>query len=148
MCGPLEFRQLTAPGLRGKGRLRLPARSLSIPRPRPRVAGVSAGIVNSLKPARFENKHVQLPCLTILGAQPGTFAGWSFCAVPKSARQGRGRLMNIHQHVEPRPRAARAHCASSPARARGADLESAPRGGGVSPEGPQEQMAEPPVEVR
>jgi hypothetical protein len=43
-----------------------------------RFSRASAGIVNSLKPARFENKHVRLPRRTILGVRPETFTGGSF----------------------------------------------------------------------
>lgn len=35
------------------------------------------GFVNSLKPARLENKHVQLPRRTILAAGPAAFTGLS-----------------------------------------------------------------------
>ena len=60
------------------------------------------GLLISLKPARFQNKHVQLPRHTILAARPQAFAGRSLRAVSSAARVGGGRLMHIHQHVESR----------------------------------------------
>ena len=61
-----------------------------------------SGLVISLKPARFQNKHVQLPRRTILAARPQAFAGRSLRAVSPAARVGGGRLMHIHQHVDSR----------------------------------------------
>lgn len=60
------------------------------------------GLVISLKPARFQNKHVQLPRRTILAARPQACAGRSLRAVSSAARVGGGRLMHIHQHVDSR----------------------------------------------
>lgn len=54
-----------------------------------------AGIVNSLKPARFENKHVRFPRRTILGVRPETFHRRELPRFPPLLAKGGG-TMHIH----------------------------------------------------
>lgn len=68
------------------------------------------GFVNSLKPARFENKHVQLPRRTILAAGPEAFTGQSLRALPSAARVGGGASCIFISTWIRGPWAAHAHC--------------------------------------
>lgn len=68
------------------------------------------GFVSSLKPARFENKHVQLPRRTILAAGPEAFTGQSLRALPSAARVGGGASCIFINTWIRGPWAAHAHC--------------------------------------
>lgn len=92
--------------------------------------------MNSLKPTRFENKHVQLPHRTILAARPAFHRPEPLRGSLRSPR-GQRRLLHIHQHVEPRAASRACVQLSQPQPRPAAATWKAPRGAAGWRKGPR-----------